>query len=217
MSKLAVFAKTLADLGNKRIRKNPRIHPKAKSKLFSVRQPTPVDPVEEELCRKWWTEYRLQYEAVSKLFKYEVYRRNVEIIETSRTDHEHDRNRRHELTANWNTETHLAATDKLEKLLDTLIDKQTSRLTDYLNKQSVCSEKLESNLATVAMLAEKMITEENLDEKVEEIMNSDTVDYNFVVDYKGNIIRGSESLQHKPPPDIDVEESVQNDVLSVTS
>nr|CAH8850575.1 unnamed protein product [Trichobilharzia regenti] len=223
MSKLEVFAKTLADLGHKRFRKNPRVYPKAKSKLLKVRQPTPVDPEEDELCRKWWTDYRLQYEATSKLFAYEIYRQKMEAMAISRTDHEHERNRRQELTEHWNRETQLAATDKLEELLKLQIEKQNIKITEFMNKETVFSEKLQADLAAIKMLSEQMITEENLDEKIDEIMNSDVVDYNFIVDHKGNIIRGSKPLQQaKSAPSTtgvqEEEESVQNDhPMSVTS
>lgn len=38
-----------------------------------------------------------------------------------------------------------------------------------------------------------MITEENLDAKVDEILNSDIIDYNFCVGYNGNITKGTGS------------------------
>ncbi|CAI2727962.1 unnamed protein product [Schistosoma spindalis] len=150
MSKLPVFARTLVDMGHKRVRKNPRVHPKAKGKFLKVRQPTPVDPVEDALSKKWWVDYRLQYEAVRSLFQYEINRHKMEAISASRTDHEHERNRRHELTETWNKETFLLATDKFEKLLKALIDKQTDRLIDFQNKQAKSLDKLKADLDTVA-------------------------------------------------------------------
>ncbi|VDQ16266.1 unnamed protein product, partial [Trichobilharzia regenti] len=137
MSKLEVFAKTLADLGHKRFRKNPR-------KLLKVRQPTPVDTEEDELCRKWWTDYRLH-----KLFAYEIYRQKMEAMAISRTDHEHERNRRQELTEHWNRETQLAATGKLEELLKLQIEKQNIKITEFMNKETVFSEKLQADLAAI--------------------------------------------------------------------
>ncbi|KAH8876802.1 28S ribosomal mitochondrial protein [Schistosoma japonicum] len=216
MSKLATFSKTLADLGNKRVRKNPRVYPKAKGKLLKVKQPTQIDPVEYELCQKWWTDYRLQYEAVRNLFKYEIERQKMEAISASRIDHEHERNRRHELTESWNKETHLIAIDKFEKLLKALIDKQTCKLAEFENEQMKSLTKLKANVDEVATLAEQMITEKNLDDKIDEIMNSDVVDYNFVVDYKGNIVRGTKPLEYKSH-ELHVEEDVQDDPLSATS
>ncbi|KAK4471600.1 hypothetical protein MN116_005013 [Schistosoma mekongi] len=216
MSRLATFAKTLADLGNKRVRKNPRVYPKAKGKLLKVKQPTQIDPVEYELCQKWWADYRLQYEAVRNLFKYEIERQKMKAISASRIDHEHERKRRHELTESWNKETHLIARDKFEKLLKVLIDKQTCKLAEFEDQQMKSLTKLKANIDEVAMLAGQMITEENLDDKIDEIINSDVVDYNFVVDYKGNIVRGTKPLEHKSHK-LHVEEDVQDDPLSATS
>ncbi|CAI2727963.1 unnamed protein product [Schistosoma spindalis] len=216
MSKLPVFARTLVDMGHKRVRKNPRVHPKAKGKFLKVRQPTPVDPVEDALSKKWWVDYRLQYEAVRSLFQYEINRHKMEAISASRTDHEHERNRRHELTETWNKETFLLATDKFEKLLKALIDKQTDRLIDFQNKQAKSLDKLKADLDTVAMLTGQMITETNLDDKIDEIMNYDVVDYNFVVDHSGNIIRGTKPIKNELHT-VDVEENIQEEPFSATS
>ncbi|CAH8567621.1 unnamed protein product [Schistosoma rodhaini] len=216
MSKLPVFAKSLADMGHKRVRKNPRIYPKAKGKFLKVRQPTPVDPVEDALSKKWWVDYRLQYDAVRSLFQYEIYRHQMEAISASRIDHETERNRRHELTETWNKETFLLATDKFERLLKSLVDKQTDRLIDFQNKQAKSSDKLKADLDAVATLTGQMITETNLDDKIDEIMNCDVVDYNFVVDLSGNIVRGTKPINNELHK-VDVEGNIQEEPFSATS
>ncbi|CAH8503570.1 unnamed protein product [Schistosoma turkestanicum] len=187
-----------------------------KRKLFKVKQPTPVDPVEDELCKKWWDNYRLQYAAVRDLFRYEIDRHKMEAISTSKTDHEYERNRRHELSETWNKETYLAAKDKFEGLLKTLVDKQIYSLFEFQNKQAQSSDNLKASLDAVAMLSEHMITEKNLDDKIDEIMNSDIVDYNFVVDHNGNIVRGTKPLENELHK-VDVEEITQDGPLSAVS
>lgn len=66
------------------------------------------------------------------------------------------------------------------------------------------------------MLTGQMITETNLDDKIDEIMNCDVVDYNFVVDHSGNIVRGTKPIKNELHK-VDVEENIQEEPLSATS
>ncbi|KAF8561806.1 hypothetical protein P879_09138 [Paragonimus westermani] len=195
MSKLAAYLKTFAEQGVKRSRKNPRIRPRAKTKLFIIRQPTPVDPVEEKLLKQWWTDYRLQYDAVMDLFAYELRTKEVELAATIQSDFEGERERRSSLNQLWNQETRTQSINHLQTLLGTLVESQDKRLLEF--KQSVVDDNSEemNRLEAVAALAPNMITRDNIDQKVDEILNADVVDYNFMIDFKGHIIGGSQPIQ----------------------
>ncbi|KAA3672756.1 small subunit ribosomal protein S26 [Paragonimus westermani] len=190
MSKLAAYLKTFAEQGVTRSRKNPRI-----PKLFIIRQPTPVDPIEEKLLKQWWTDYRLQYDAVMDLFAYELRTKEVELAATIQSDFEGERERRSTLNQLWNQETRTQSINHLQALLGTLVESQDKRLLEF--KQAVVddSSKEMNRLEAVAALAPNMITRDNIDQKVDEILNADVVDYNFLIDFKGHIVRGSQPIQ----------------------
>lgn len=194
MSKLSEFVKSFAELGHRRVRKNPRIHLKAKSKRFIVKPAKVVDPIEYELITKWRADYNLQFAAAKKLFQYELQRQQSEEVAAIITDDASERVKRQIANDAWNKETRLQARGQLEKLLATLVNEQHERHTSFESAESARVKQLSEKLAVVSSLSGQFITANNLDAKLDEIMNSDVIDYNFLVDRRGNIIKGSRSI-----------------------
>ncbi|KER20571.1 hypothetical protein T265_15288 [Opisthorchis viverrini] len=196
MSKFADFARHFAPKHLRPSRKNPRIRPRAKTKLFNVRQPTPVDPVEHELLLDWWRNYRLQYAAVKDLFAYELKTKEVELAAAIKKDDEGERNRRHALNTAWNVETRTQAITPLRSLLEQLTIEHNQRLLDFRQTMSDRVERERARIQAILAAEPNIITRDNIDAKLEEIFNSDIVDYNFMVDHAGRIVRGSKPYEN---------------------
>ncbi|CAL8090830.1 unnamed protein product [Calicophoron daubneyi] len=196
MSKLSNFVKTMAELGHRRTRKNPRIQPRAKTKRFNVRQPTPIDPCEDQMLQKWWSDYRLQYSATTSLLQFDLHSKEAAETATERRDDEGERKRRLLLNKAWNNDTHVQSISHLKTILSDLTEAKQKR---FLSLREAEKEKLDSvelRISALVTAIPHMITRENIDQKLEELFNSGVVDYNFVVDSRGNITYGSERL-HK--------------------
>ncbi|TGZ58963.1 hypothetical protein CRM22_009339 [Opisthorchis felineus] len=218
MSRFADFARTFAPKHLRPSGKNPRIRPRAKTKLFKVRQPTPVDPVEHELLLDWWRNYRLQYAAIKDLFAYELKTKEVELAAAIQKDDEGERNRRQALNTAWNAETRTQATAPLRSLLEQLTVEHDRRLLDFRQTMGDRVERERARIQAILAAEPNIITRDNIDAKLEEIFNSDIVDYNFMVDHAGRIVRGSQPYENpnQEAPSSDTEPTTDSsDPLSV--
>ncbi|GAA39515.2 hypothetical protein CLF_103734 [Clonorchis sinensis] len=130
------------------------------------------------------------------LFAYELKTKEVELAAAIQKDDEGERNRRHALNTAWNAETRTQATTPLRSLLEQLTVEHDRRLLDFRQTMSDRVERERARIQAILAAEPNIITRDNIDAKLEEIFNSDVVDYNFMVDHNGRIVRGSQPYEN---------------------
>nr|CDS31722.1 mitochondrial ribosomal protein S26 [Hymenolepis microstoma] len=182
-------------------RRNPRVFPPAKSKLLRIKQPHIPDPVEYELLNQWWPEYKRQTAAIQDVLKH-CFLVNEEESSTRREVREEAFD--DELIAindKWNAEAKLAREnfylkDFNEKITETLI-----RRKEYDQMELERIEKLKKKLFLMKEYDKTMVTRENIDSRVDEIMSSEPVNYNHAVNERGKAVFSESKVEpssHQP-------------------
>ncbi|KAH9283181.1 hypothetical protein ECG_04833 [Echinococcus granulosus] len=168
-------------------RRNPRVFPPAKSKLLRVREPRVSDPVETELLSKWWSDYKLQMAAVVETGASESCRVCEKAFDEDLIT----------INEKWNSDTKLGREYYYVEHFNRKIAELLQKREEYDKKEAQRMEILKAKLLSVEGCDKQMVTRENIDERLDEIMSSPPVQFNYSVSERGKTIH-PESLGDLP-------------------
>ncbi|KAL5110180.1 Protein ABHD8 [Taenia crassiceps] len=149
---------------NRRVDDNAELH----SKLLRVREPGVGDPVEAVLLSKWWSNYMLQIAAIICCFG---------VKEDSASCRVNEKAFDEELIAineKWNSQTQLGREHYYFVHFNEKISKLVQNREEYDTEEARRMEILKAKLLSVKNGDKEMVTRENVDERVDEIMSSST-------------------------------------------
>uniref|UniRef100_A0A0R3WNF1 Small ribosomal subunit protein mS26 n=1 Tax=Hydatigena taeniaeformis TaxID=6205 RepID=A0A0R3WNF1_HYDTA len=174
-------------------RRNPRIFPPAKSKLLRVREPRVRDPVETELLNKWWSDYRRQMAAIVDALRYcfeskgdrdsDPYRVNEKVFDEELIA----------INERWNAQTKLAREHYYFEDFNRKIAKLLEKREKYDAEAVKRMEALRAKTLSMEGQCKGIVTRENIDERLEEIMSSPIVQFNYAVSERGTIVHPKSS------------------------
>lgn len=181
--------------------RKPRWVPKAASKIYKVREPTPIDPVEYEKMAEWTRIYNTDRKSVRKyLNKYNEEterRRRIEAAEEPFEDAYKTIQFKNSL---WNNETaKIREAGMHEKAQVDKLRKQKLEERDQQEREEIRQIAMRKVVAAKEW-SENYITEENLDDAIEELLDT-RADHEFALHVDGS--KSSESQtkdQNKTSP-----------------
>ncbi|XP_052102339.1 probable 28S ribosomal protein S26, mitochondrial [Mytilus californianus] len=186
-------ASILPCLNSVRYRK-PRWVPKAASKEFYVREPTPIDPVEYEELKWRYQEYRNTVEAIRMHLAAEIDKK--EAVEMSKQiDTEAGWERMVKLTEEWNKET--AVKREKRQAEEDLIELEKQQQIEKEKEEEMMRMLTEAEQRLEFEKKQTFITMENLDEEIEKILDV-RMDYEYSIDRSGNVLKGNQTVKVKP-------------------
>lgn len=176
--------------------RKPRWVPKAASKIYKVREPTPIDPVEYEKMAQWTRVYNTDRKSIRKyLIRYNEEtekRRRIEAAEEPFDDVYKVMRLKNEA---WNTET--AKLREAGMLVKSDMDQKRQELL----KERDIQEKEEIRLVAMKKVVsaqewhENYITEENIDDAVEELLDT-RADHEFALSVDGSKTSQRNNAEH---------------------
>ncbi|XP_021352293.1 probable 28S ribosomal protein S26, mitochondrial [Mizuhopecten yessoensis] len=177
--------------------RKPRHLPKARSKIYNVRQPTPKDDEETKLMTTLTDRYNVKIRAIrshlSTVLLESNRLREEQIIKTEQQEREREWNRMIIQNEKWNFEVAKKrvirqAKDAEARLVEiNRIKSVRERRASRLHKEAL------DRVAYEMDQVDKFITVSNVDEEIERVLDS-SKNYLFAVDKKGTVI-GAESKQ----------------------
>ncbi|ESO93137.1 hypothetical protein LOTGIDRAFT_232861 [Lottia gigantea] len=179
--------------------RKPRWIPKTQSKLFYVRKPTPRDEEENKMLMQKYANYRTQMKAIRSYFT-----KFVQEEKQARKEYDKSVGIEQELAevrlsievnAQWNQESanirearELAEAQKSAKIKAIKDQKQKEKDEEQIAE-------LQSRIDNNIKFSEKFITQENMDEEIEKVLDS-RKDFNFPINRKGQrLTRGKTKLK----------------------
>lgn len=180
----------------------PRFRPIAKSKMFRVRKPTPIDTVEYRQLQFLTNAYKTHMRGIRTYFLTQLEEKIKKTELMKKTDFSEDIQEFEQLLKEndlWNEQV------RKEREADMVLVEERLELSYQKRKEKFQKLKLRLMMeAEEKILREKdtiFITEENLDVAIEKVIDSE-VDYNYAIDKQGNIIRDeSKTLADKERSD----------------
>uniref|UniRef100_A0A0X3Q0L5 Small ribosomal subunit protein mS26 n=1 Tax=Schistocephalus solidus TaxID=70667 RepID=A0A0X3Q0L5_SCHSO len=169
-------------------RRNPRIYPPTKGKMLRVRQPTPIDPVEDNLLKKWWSDYKLQTVAIGHLLRSTFALKSPDSLPEIVVEQAFDPPL---VLINdaWNCETKKLREEYFvshfsEKIMETLTKRQ-----EYDDREKARVEELKRKFLSMLDGSDRMVTIDNIDSRLDEVMHSQPLDFNYAVDSSGRPVK----------------------------
>ncbi|XP_052771444.1 probable 28S ribosomal protein S26, mitochondrial [Mya arenaria] len=166
--------------------RKPRFVPKAPTKIFKVREPTPRDTEETKLMRTWQAHYNTEMKSLHLYFKSHCQRiRERERIEAIKTPFEKryvDICRKNE---EWNKEAKMIRLGQWKEKEKWLEDRHLAVAEREEREREETREMAFQRVREAQESLDNYITEENLDEKLDEILGKE-VDYDFALYLDGS-------------------------------
>lgn len=186
----------------------PRFKPIAKSKMFLVRKPTPVDPEEYKQLKFLNNAYSTHMRSLRHFFLMQLQEKIKQAEMVKKTDFSEDIQEFEQLLKEnelWNEEV------KQIREADMAKAQAEAELHQLRKKEKFERRKLNRILAAEEkILKEKntiFILDENLDQEIEKVIDS-RVDYNFAIDKQGNVIKNEmESLGDRKNQESEIDKS----------
>ncbi|XP_041370474.1 probable 28S ribosomal protein S26, mitochondrial [Gigantopelta aegis] len=179
--------------------RKPRWVPKAKSKIFYVRKPTPIDPEENSELKLRYAHYRTHVRAIRHYLSVSMLERTQQkMVDDDVEQREHDdiawmiaeNNTWNEQSAKFREERLVGETMKKQLKLQLKADREMAQKLNMI-------EKAQKQLQKEIEAAESHISLDNLDLEIEKLLNQ-RKDYNFAIDTRGKIISNED--RHPPEP-----------------
>ncbi|XP_064603791.1 small ribosomal subunit protein mS26-like [Liolophura sinensis] len=167
--------------------RKPRWVPVAKTKVFNVREPTPINAEEDVELFKEFNSYRTELKTIRTfLVKWQQDIKTEDISEEELQRAEEEEHRRlMEINRQWNAE---VAVQREKRQKEEVAAKQLRKRKEQEQEEDEELEMLEQASRYVQLESEQaktFVTEETLDEEVEKVLNM-RKDYNFAIDAEGN-------------------------------
>lgn len=177
--------------------RKPRWVPKAKSKIFRVREPTPIDPAEYEIMKEWNAHYNTALKSILRFLRNH---------DTLMEDKQLERDRKVTISpeeayrimsaknAKWNEETGkireaaLAAEAEVDVIRKHKIAERDAREIEEIRETA------REKVLEVQTWKESYVTLENLDDVVEEVLNTRT-NYEFSLNPDGSVMTEEEKVE----------------------
>ncbi|XP_052222488.1 probable 28S ribosomal protein S26, mitochondrial [Dreissena polymorpha] len=164
--------------------RKPRFVPKAKTKIFKVRKPTPIDPVEYKQLKTWQTHYNTEMKSIMSFFRkhcFLIEERNQEAAKLAPFAERfaaicNKNDKWNNATAvlreaEWNQKEAM-----LSERMQRLVEQEEYERLEMKERAKVKVQKVQEDL-------DEYITEENLDSKLDSLLdNIVTYDYALYLD-----------------------------------
>ncbi|PAA48826.1 hypothetical protein BOX15_Mlig028805g1, partial [Macrostomum lignano] len=201
--------------------RNPRVIPHPKVKAFRVREWHKRDPDAVAIFESRWASYEMQLNALQQAFYYELHGRLLlpgerasdglhklgsqedQLADSAETKRQVDEAER--INADWNARSAELRVDEMRRQLDELRNEHDRLQLDSELADQAAVLSFQARLKRDLEQAGDFIDESNLDAKIEAILDSPIVDFNFAIDPAGNMIRGvvgsaADSVPEPPEP-----------------
>ncbi|XP_065221296.1 small ribosomal subunit protein mS26 [Planococcus citri] len=193
----------------------PRWVPIGKTKVFRVPQPKPIPPDEAEEMKRLTKVFHTRMKSIKHLFR-EAYRANAtseEVIQKFEQDKEDHWQKCMELNDRWNQQ---IAIERAQRDAE-FMEQEIQAAHEFKRKEDEADRKRLEALEEVVRLEKEasahFVTEENIDEAIERVLNSPPHSFSFAIDRDGRKYSGFSKT-----PDIDAEiESLSEDSSKVSS
>ncbi|XP_045190321.1 probable 28S ribosomal protein S26, mitochondrial [Mercenaria mercenaria] len=178
--------------------RKPRWVPKAPSKIFKVREPTPIDPVEAEKMMEWNNHYNTARKSVqSYLVRHsnEIERKKQGNIDEITLSFDQIYAQMTAKNNAWNAKTakirerEMASISEVEAIRKQKLAERDIRELEEIRQEA------KKKVLEAKDWKENFITEENLDDALEEMLNSRS-DYEFALNHDGTTTGQTDTEEH---------------------